>query len=368
MAEEKALMKEASLVLLMFVICTLPALSGGAPATACLSCVREEQGPPCQEYWRADAVFVGTATEVTTVDWPPHIAGWSPYMKLTARFAVEEAFRGVDATELTMAIGSCAYPFKQGERYLVYAHRGHDGKLSVETGRSRTRLLAEAGEDLEYVRSVLAASPGTRVFGTVARYSTDVRGNRAIVEPVKDVKVVLEGSDQRLETRTDGEGEYQFTGLPAGTYRVSADTPSYLSNGKHTVLASGRGCVSADIRAFHEGRIAGRVLDATGRPILGVPVSVVLADAGAKEILSEDHEAWVYGLTNHEGNYQFTALAPGRYLLILNRTGAQKLPNGDSAKVARIFYPGVSDIGRATVITIREGKKNRSYDFQLPAQ
>jgi protocatechuate 3,4-dioxygenase beta subunit len=49
-----------------------------------------------------------------------------------------------------------------------------------------------------------------------------------------------------------------------------------------------------------------------------VPISLVSAEAATDEILSKDHNAWTYALTNEQGYYNFSHLAPGQYLLIIN--------------------------------------------------
>ena len=125
-------------VLALASVLLLSLLPAVPPSASCMSCPQTVQGPPCQEYWRADAVFVGYVTEAVGVPWPSGLAAWSQWSKLTARLTVEESFRGDLGAQVTFEMGSCGYPFKEGERYLVYAHRGRDGKLYQQVGHSRT--------------------------------------------------------------------------------------------------------------------------------------------------------------------------------------------------------------------------------------
>jgi len=118
------------------------------PASAC-SCL--SNGPPCQWYFQVDAVFAGAVTVISEIDGPPDL----PYPLRLVRFAVERGFRGVDAATAEavtgMGGGDCGYPFKTGERYLVYAYRNQEGRL-VTGICSRTRPLAEADEDLAFIQ------------------------------------------------------------------------------------------------------------------------------------------------------------------------------------------------------------------------
>src|SRR5262245_35906275 len=93
-----------------------------APTEArCCTCVIP--GPPCQEYWKASTFFSGHVTEITTFtsDEEP----FKGYKQKLVRFSVIQAFRGASGTSAETVTGNgggdCGYPFKVGERYLVYA-------------------------------------------------------------------------------------------------------------------------------------------------------------------------------------------------------------------------------------------------------
>ena len=108
------------------------------------SCVRVEQGPPCQAFWSASAVFIGTATRVDHVRNETQLE-LGPYLRSTTHFSVEEAFKGVQGTAVVFDQNDCPYLFKEGERYLVYAHyNSYQKKLEVRVGTTRTRPLSEA--------------------------------------------------------------------------------------------------------------------------------------------------------------------------------------------------------------------------------
>jgi hypothetical protein len=365
-------MRERLFVFVASIMCVLAFLPNRGVAASCLSCPRMGQGPPCQEFWRAEAVFIGLVTEAEAVDWSgTNIAPYSQYQRLTARLSVLQAFRGMDETEVIFEMNDCPYPFKQGERYLVYAHRDREGKLYQRIGFSRTRPLSEAGEDLEFIRGLSTTQPGSRVYGKLTLPTHNIKESRNDYEPLTGVKVILEGNNQNYDAVTDGTGQYQLVGLPAGAYRVRAELPDHLSFEERTIRITGQGCVPLDISAMRDGQIAGRVLNVDGQPVASVPVSLVSADAGLEDILSEnkDRGAWTFSVTNEQGRFGFSQLAPGRYLLIINRAEFEKTRGNEKAQaLPRLFYPGVTIMEQAVVITVREGRKAREYDFLLSAR
>jgi hypothetical protein len=329
------------------------------------------QGPPCVEYWRTPAVFIGTANRVVYT--PNNTAlAIGPYVSSTVYFTVEEAFKGVEGTGIVLNLDHCGYRFKENERYLVYAYRNPNNKeLDVRAGNTRTRPLSEAAEDLAYIRGLASAEPGSRMFGKVVRQTLNLKENRFEVEPLKSIKITLEGNNERQEVVTDSDGRYQIKGLSAGTYRVSAEIPSGLRHDELTIRVNGHECVPLDIAAGRKGEIAGRVVDVNGRPLDSVPVSLVPADLTVEQILSPGKEKslWPTTWTDKQGGYRFTQLAPGRYLLIINRTEHETALGSDlSRSLPRLFYPGVSDLGGATVIVVGKDDEPREFEFRLPVQ
>lgn len=331
---------------------------------ALASCPMTQQGPPCVEYWRADAVFIGVANRVVLTPDKPTADNWMG-RQITVYFTIVEAFKGVDGSALVLNLDHCGHQFKEGERYLVYADRNpNNNELDVRAGRTRTRPLSEAAEDLEYIRGLAQAEPGSRVFGKVIQYTHKLRERRFAPESLPDIKVALEGNNQRYEIVTDSEGRYEFKRIPAGIYRLRAELPAYLSYAEQTVKLSGRECALVDIHANRRALITGRVVDVNGKPVDSVPVSLVPADATLEQILSET--LWMYTVTNRDGSYRFTQLEPGRYLLVINRTGSEMSGGSAITRVLpRLFYPGVSDLGGATVIVVSDNDEPREYNFRL---
>ena len=356
---------QQKLVLCFFSLITLTGLANNALA----SCPRTQQGPPCAEYWQADAVFIGVANRVVHV---PNNTGLiiGPYTSSTAYFTIEEAFKGVGGTGIVLELDYCGHRFTEGERYLVYARRKYNStELDVRAGNTRTRPIHEAAEDLQYIRGLASAEPGSRVFGKVTQFSQNIRKLTIDAEALRDIKIILEGKNDRQEILTDSEGRYEFKRLPAGTYRVRAELPAYLSNDWVTIKLTGRECAMVDISPWRKGQIAGRVFDSKGETLTDVPISIVPADASAEEIFAEAKEkvVWPLHYTNREGRFSFSQLPPGRYLLIINRTEYERsrLRQREPA-LQRFFYPGVSDVSGATVIVLGNDDKTREYDFHLP--
>jgi len=333
------------------------------------SCPGITQGPPCQEFSRADAVFIGVVNRAVREPNNTNLV-IGPYMRSTIYFTIEEAFKGVGGTALVLELDHCGHFFKENERYLVYAHRYNTNQLDVRVGNTRTRPVAEAKEDLDYIRGLSSAEPGSRVFGKITQHTYNIKKNDLDVESLQNIRVTLEGNNERKEVFTDSEGRYEFKRVSAGSYRVRADLPAYLGGyaPEETFKLTGRECAPVDFRTWRKAHIAGRVLDVNGKPLVNVPVTLVSADATPEQILYEakDKVVWPFSITNREGHFDFSHLAPGRYLLIINRAEYEKSRAKEWSALPRLFYPGVNDLAAATVIVVSDEGETREYNFTLP--
>ena len=355
---------------LTFYVVALIILISLAP-DALASCPTMQPGPPCVEYWQKEAVFIGTANRVVPTPNKPSQKNWT-YVQTTVYFTIEETFKGIEGGAIVFNLDHCGYPFKEGERYLVYAHRNpNNNELEVRAGWTRTRPLAEAAEDLEYIRGLSTAEPGSRLFGRVVHYDLNLKEARGEAEALQNIKVILEGTNQLQEAVTDSEGRYEFRRIPAGTYRVRAEVPAALTHEEQTLKLKGRECVQLDIGVTPKGQISGRVVDSNGKPVGSVPIWVVPADVPLEQYLPGGRETSgsMMTYTGHDGRYRFTQLAPGRYLLIINLKESDKLSGSEISRLLpRLFYPGVSDLGGATVIVVGKERKAREYEFRLPIE
>lgn len=157
------------LLLIVFMLLS-PILAYPTPAWAC-SCAIPDS--PEEAFSRADAVFVGRATGDGNTFWNrlqvdfiifyhqfvpplPHTLVTGLYER-SISFEVQDSWQGVETTLITMRTGwgggDCGYNFQQGKQYLVYASHSPDGDLYASICL-RTAALENAGEDLEYLRTV----------------------------------------------------------------------------------------------------------------------------------------------------------------------------------------------------------------------
>lgn len=113
------------------------------PAALACSCV--PPGAPQEHLEKSAAVFSGKAIRVDS-----RVYGYE------VRFDVERIWKGAAERTVTLSTGfgsgDCGYPFREGERYFVYANYGYGyayGDTSLATNIcQRTRLLYDADSDL----------------------------------------------------------------------------------------------------------------------------------------------------------------------------------------------------------------------------
>ena len=336
-------------------------------ATRVEACSCAGPGSPCQAFGGASAVFVGVVSGVTTtprgksgeaaeVDWTPRVF----------KFVVEQPFLGVEGTEVEVATGmgggDCGYGFRQGERYLVYAYRNAKNDRLVTSICTRTKPYEKADEDIEYLRSLSSRAPGVTIQGEVVRQRQSVKkGNSEPVGGLASAALVIEGEGERHELRTDAKGRYLLSGLRPGKYKITLSLPDELSVYRPTeeVTVADRGCAVVNYYVSDNGRISGKVLDIEGQPVAGVLVGLIEAD---EPDIERDYAK--LERTDAAGEYKFSVVPPGRYLLgiHLNRYPEPKDPTNAYPPT---FYPGVARMSEAEVISLSAGENLRDRDLRL---
>lgn len=324
-----------------------------AEANAC-SCVTG--GTPCHDYWQATAVFTGTVIYSSTTT---SKRGAYDIPQRIFRFNIDQRFRGVAGKEVEVRTGlgggDCGYNFRLGGQYLVYAY-GDAGKLSTGIC-SRTRPFSEASDDLAYFQGLATAEPGATISGEVKRLDRTATDDERL-QPVPDIKILIEGASRRVEATTDKKGSYRVSGLAAGTYKVRVELPDGLSiyNPEQEAKVFDRGCAQISFWVEADTRIAGRVFDAQGQPAADLLLELVPTEGQ-----SGGHSTFIK--TDGDGRYEMKLVRPGRYVFgvrIYGSAGSTYVP------FPRTYYPGVREAESATILNVVEGQRLDLNDFILP--
>ena len=198
--------------------------------------------------------------------------------------------------------------------------------------------------------------------------------------PVKRARVVLgNGGGQPRATTTDEQGRYRISGLPAGTYRLSASKTGFVDgafgqrrafrDGTAIELADNQQVADADVKLARGGVITGHVFDEDGEPLARAIVTVLrsqyargekqLAAVGTPDQTDDRGQFRVYGLP--PGDYAVSATAGGleRAIAQITQFGAPGAgeQSSDRSGYAPTYYPGVTsaaDAGRLRLATAQE--------------
>jgi protocatechuate 3,4-dioxygenase beta subunit len=172
-------------------------------------------------------------------------------------------------------------------------------------------------------------------------------------------------------TRTDEQGYYRLTGLPAGQFIVSPLAPSYVvpadvnqvKPGKNISIQEGEAVESVDIQLIRGGVITGRVTDADGRPVTAARVRIEDVDKRRPVFFSMTR---MYD-TDDRGIYRLYGLPEGRYTVSVgedaNRAGVRI--GGGTSYYTRTFHPDVTEEGKATVIEVTPGSESTGVDIKI---
>ena len=325
----------------------------GVDARAC-SCAGERA--PCQEYWEATAVFIGTVIEgrLVTVK-----EGDYEHQTRAVRISIDEAFRGVEGAEVEVLTGlgggDCGFGFRRAQQFLVYAYRSESDQKLHTNICTRTRAISEADPDLVYIRGLSKAKAGGTISGEVVRERRNETGGSK-GEPLAGVKVTIDGP-QKAEAVTDAKGEFKIEGVEPGEYTVVPAAPKGLATrGPDTkVKVADRGCAVVHFWLESNARISGRVLNLQGLSVAKAEIVLIQAD-------KERYQGYAdYAYADEDGSYSFKLIPEGRYVLQIRYDGM----TGQNRPFPVMYYPGTADKSQARVFTIKEGE-TIDLDIKVP--
>jgi protocatechuate 3,4-dioxygenase beta subunit len=193
-------------------------------------------------------------------------------------------------------------------------------------------------------------------------------------QPLKKVLLHLVAEDQQqggnYTADTDSEGRFLFEKVEPGRYRLlleksgfhAVNLRGHPSEGSILSVRAGQEINDLLFQMLQSAVIAGRVVDEDGDPLPGYGVSLLKKRPGKSrepEIAGDER-------TNDRGEYRFSGLFPGQYMIavvpppdIRNFAHANK----DSPDTARkpdlayltTYYPGTSDSAQASAIDLHAG-------------
>ena len=135
-------------------------------------------------------MFSGTVSKLRSID--PGPPPWNSAV-VAATFQIETLFKGLSGNEISVftsaSSAACGYAFEAGLSYLVYANR--DQGVLFTTTCSRTRPLAQAGEDVTDLYAGAGSAPGWLITrsdtGRARIHLADVENRNVTIEASNDL-------------------------------------------------------------------------------------------------------------------------------------------------------------------------------------
>jgi 5-hydroxyisourate hydrolase-like protein (transthyretin family) len=198
-------------------------------------------------------------------------------------------------------------------------------------------------------------------------------------EPVANVVVALQHtsdppSSPGVRVRTDGAGQFRFTGVTAGRYLLGGLAPGFVSPGDqqyvpHGVLITvleGENMDGFSIELKRGAAIAGRVTDSQRRALAEEKVVLTMLDEqGRPHQLNSPMNSYL-NITDDRGYYRIFGLPAGRYLVSVGHN-PQEFPAGGARRVfyLKTYHPDTTEESKAEVIELSEGGEATSVDITV---
>jgi Carboxypeptidase regulatory-like domain len=198
-------------------------------------------------------------------------------------------------------------------------------------------------------------------------------------EPVANVVVALQNPSGTppspgIRVRTDGAGQFRFTGVTAGRYVLGALAPGFVSpsdrpygpQGALITVSEGENMDGVSIELKRGAAIAGRVTDSRRRAIAEENVVLMRLDENGKPQHFYSQMNTSLNTTDDRGYYRLFGLPAGRYLVNVGHKPQEfSSLGGRRIFYPKTFHPDATEESKAEVIELSEGGEATGVDITV---
>ncbi|MGZ8844094.1 MAG: carboxypeptidase regulatory-like domain-containing protein [Pyrinomonadaceae bacterium] len=168
--------------------------------------------------------------------------------------------------------------------------------------------------------------------------------------------------------RTDAEGNYTLKNVPTGNYLIRATAPGYVSGKENNSLAmlryvtvvGGKNVGPFNFDLLCEGVITGIVTDADGKPLPGIPITLI------NDVIPDSTPTYAENLrTDDQGHYRIAGMPAGKYRVAAGHWPVMRGTSRGEPGYRRVFFPNAADEAEARVIELSVGSELTGIDFNL---
>jgi protocatechuate 3,4-dioxygenase beta subunit len=231
---------------------------------------------------------------------------------------------------------------------------------------------------LNFQPDVIAqAKTGTgTISGRVTIGDKPARGVAVLLLPAQQNELLSQR--HRAQAKTDAEGRYRLTGLPAGSFKIAAAAREYVyagddwrsfPPGRSVILGEGEQLEDQDLTLVRGGVITGRVTDATGKPLIEETVKLFRFDERGRRAPYYQPFAPLLK-TDDRGSYRVYGLPAGRYLVAAGfgeGDDTARYNTGQRRAYKLTYHPDANDETKAKVIEVTLGSEAEDVDIKLGA-
>ncbi|MGQ0543613.1 MAG: hypothetical protein ACT4O9_17505 [Blastocatellia bacterium] len=213
--------------------------------------------------------------------------------------------------------------------------------------------------------------------GSVLEYDLKNKFEVKPWKPKEIDKVILESSQgEKVEKPISQDGTYSFKNLKGGWYNISFLIPERLITSeekegdylfkagfreiKENVKVPGSGCEARrSFSVMANGVITGKVVDANGKPLPRIPVTLFRHD-DADDMPEENYKVW----SDDNGIYVAKGIPSGRYLIGFGIDHSLYI-NSHFAGYLPTFYPNTTDRKKSVYIELKDSEFLKEKNLQL---